>query len=83
MNELPVHLSSLEAEAIEIFREVHAEMNNPVMLFSMGKDSLVLLRIALKAFYPSHVPFPLLHIDTTWKFKEMINFRNKIEKNMS
>ena len=75
--ELPSHLRSLEAEAIHIFREILAEALNPVMLYSIGKDSAVMLHLALKAFFPSKPPFPLLHIDTTWKFKEMIVFRNK------
>lgn len=72
------HLKQLEAESIHIFREVAAEMENPVMMYSIGKDSSVLLHLALKAFYPSVPPFTLLHIDTTWKFKEMISFRNTI-----
>ena len=75
--ELPSHLRSLEAEAIHIFREILAEALNPVMLYSIGKDSAVMLHLALKAFFPSKPPFPLLHIDTTWKFKEMIVFRDK------
>jgi len=75
--ELPSHLRSLEAEAIHIFREIVAEALNPVMLYSIGKDSAVMLHLALKAFFPSRPPFPLLHIDTTWKFKEMIVFRDK------
>ncbi len=75
--ELPSHLRSLEAEAIHIFREIVAEALNPVMLYSIGKDSAVMLHLALKAFFPSKPPFPLLHIDTTWKFKEMIAFRDK------
>lgn len=74
---LPSHLRSLEAEAIHIFREILAEALNPVMLYSIGKDSAVMLHLALKAFFPSKLPFPLLHIDTTWKFKEMIVFRDK------
>lgn len=69
------HLKQLEAESIYIFREVVAECRNPVMLYSIGKDSSVLLHLARKAFYPSKVPFPLLHVDTTWKFREMIEFR--------
>ena len=72
------HLQRLEAESIQIFREVVAECENPVMLYSVGKDSAVLLRIAMKAFYPSKPPFPILHVDTTWKFKEMITFRDKM-----
>jgi len=75
--ELPPHLRSLEAEAIHIFREIVAETSNPVLLYSIGKDSAVMLHLALKAFFPSKPPFPLLHIDTTWKFKEMIAFRDK------
>ena len=70
------HLDSLEAEAIYIFREVVAECEKPVMLYSVGKDSSVMLHLALKAFYPEKPPFPFLHIDTTWKFKEMIAFRD-------
>lgn len=74
------HLDKLEAQAIYIFREVVEEIENPVLLYSIGKDSSVLLHIAKKAFYPEKIPFPLLHIDTTWKFKEMIEFRDKIAK---
>ena len=70
------HLSFLESEAIEIMREVVAEAQNPVMLYSVGKDSSVMLHIAKKAFYPSSPPFPLLHVDTTWKFREMYKLRN-------
>jgi 3'-phosphoadenosine 5'-phosphosulfate sulfotransferase (PAPS reductase)/FAD synthetase len=70
------HLRVLEAESIHIFREVVAEFERPVMLYSIGKDSSVLLRLAQKAFYPAPIPFPLLHIDTTYKFKEMIEFRD-------
>jgi sulfate adenylyltransferase subunit 2 len=73
---LPTHLRRLEAEAIFILREVVAEFKNPVMLYSIGKDSSVMLHLALKAFYPAKLPFPLLHIDTTWKFREMIAFRD-------
>jgi sulfate adenylyltransferase subunit 2 len=72
------HLQSLEAESIHIMREVAAECENPVMLYSIGKDSAVMLRLAMKAFYPSKPPFPLLHVDTTWKFKEMIRFRDRM-----
>ena len=72
------HLRQLEAESIYLFREVVAECDNPVMLYSIGKDSSVLLHLARKAFYPSKLPFPLLHVDTTWKFREMIEFRDKI-----
>lgn len=74
------HLDRLEAEAIYIFREVVAECEKPVMLYSIGKDSSCLLHLALKAFYPEKLPFPLLHIDTTWKFREMIEFRDRIAK---
>jgi sulfate adenylyltransferase subunit 2 len=72
------HLRQLEAESIYLFREVVAECENPVMLYSIGKDSSVLLHLARKAFFPSKLPFPLLHVDTTWKFREMIEFRGKI-----
>ena len=72
------HLDFLESETIHIFREVAANFVNPVMLYSIGKDSSVLLHLAKKAFYPAKIPFPLLHIDTTWKFREMIIFRDKI-----
>ncbi|HHX82304.1 MAG TPA: sulfate adenylyltransferase subunit CysD [Pseudomonadaceae bacterium] len=72
------HLKQLEAESIHIIREVAAEFDNPVMLYSIGKDSAVMLHLALKAFYPGKLPFPLLHVDTTWKFKEMIEFRDKV-----
>jgi len=71
------HLAQLEAEAIYIIREVAAECERPVMLYSIGKDSSVMLHLALKAFYPEKPPFPFMHIDTTWKFKEMIGFRNR------
>src|SRR5258706_11669686 len=70
------HLRALEAESIHIMREVVAEFERPVMLYSIGKDSSVLLRLAQKAFYPGPIPFPLLHVDTTYKFKEMIEFRD-------
>ncbi|MGV3651490.1 MAG: sulfate adenylyltransferase subunit CysD, partial [Devosia sp.] len=70
------HLQMLEAESVEIFREVAAAFERPVMLYSIGKDSSVLLHLARKAFFPSRIPFPLLHVDTTWKFREMIAFRN-------
>ena len=69
------HLKQLEAESIHIIREVAAEFNNPVMLYSIGKDSSVMVRLAEKAFYPAKPPFPLMHVDTTWKFREMIEFR--------
>ena len=71
------HLKQLEAESIHIIREVAAEFDNPVMLYSIGKDSAVMLHLALKAFYPGKPPFPLMHVDTTWKFREMIEFRDK------
>ena len=71
------HLRALEAETIHIFREVAAEFQNPVMLYSIGKDSSVMVRLAQKAFYPGKIPFPLLHIDTTYKFAEMIEFRDR------
>ena len=72
------HLKQLEAESIHIIREVVAEFENPVMLYSIGKDSSVMLHLALKAFYPAKLPFPLMHVDTTWKFKEMIEFRDRM-----
>ena len=71
------HLRMLEAESIHILREVVAEFQRPVMLYSIGKDSSVMLRLAQKAFYPGKIPFPLLHIDTTYKFREMIEFRDR------
>jgi sulfate adenylyltransferase subunit 2 len=71
------HLDELEAESIYIFREVVAEFENPVMLYSIGKDSSVLLHLALKAFFPGKLPFPVLHVDTKWKFREMIEFRDR------
>jgi sulfate adenylyltransferase subunit 2 len=71
------HLDNLEMDSIDIFREAVAESENPVLLYSVGKDSSVLLRLARKAFYPSPLPFPLLHVDTTWKFHEMIAFRDR------
>ena len=74
------HLDKLESESIHIIREVASEFDNPVMLYSIGKDSSVMLHLAQKAFYPSKIPFKLMHIDTTWKFKEMINFRDEIAK---
>jgi len=74
------HLKQLEAESIHIIREVAAEFDNPVMLYSIGKDSAVMLHLARKAFFPGKPPFPLLHVDTTWKFKEMIEFRDKMAK---
>ena len=74
------HLRQLEAESIHIIREVAAEFDNPVMLYSIGKDSSVMVQLARKAFHPGKLPFPLLHIDTTWKFREMIEFRDKFTK---
>jgi sulfate adenylyltransferase subunit 2 len=74
------HLKRLEAEAIHILREVAANFAKPVMLYSMGKDSSVMLHLAMKAFYPAKLPFPFLHIDTTWKFREMIEFRQRTAK---
>ena len=74
------HLDALEAEAIYIIREVAAECEKPVMLYSIGKDSSVMLHLAMKAFYPEKPPFPFLHVNTTWKFKEMIEFRDKTAK---
>src|SRR3990167_1891689 len=73
-----LRLRRLEAEAIYIMREVISEFRNPVMLYSMGKDSSAMLHMALKAFYPAKPPFPLLHVDTTWKFREMIAFRDQM-----
>ncbi|MBQ0757228.1 MAG: sulfate adenylyltransferase subunit 2, partial [Amphritea sp.] len=84
MSQLPehrlTHLRQLEAESIHIIREVASEFENPVMLYSVGKDSAVMLHLARKAFYPGKPPFPLMHVDTTWKFKEMISFRDKMAK---
>jgi sulfate adenylyltransferase subunit 2 len=74
------HLKQLEAESMHIIREVAAEFDNPVMLYSIGKDSAVMLHLARKAFYPGKPPFPLMHVDTTWKFREMIEFRDKMAK---
>ena len=76
------HLKRLEAESIHIIREVAAEFRNPVMLYSIGKDSGVMLHLAVKAFYPSKPPFPLIHVDTTWKFREMIKFRDETAKRL-
>ncbi len=76
------HLRRLEAESIHIMREVVAEFRNPVMLYSIGKDSSVMLHLAMKAFYPAKPPFPLLHVDTTWKFREMISFRDETAKRL-
>jgi sulfate adenylyltransferase subunit 2 len=74
------HLRQLEAESIHIIREVAAEFENPVMLYSIGKDSATMLHLAKKAFYPAKIPFPLMHVDTTWKFREMIEFREQMRK---
>ncbi|MBB1486980.1 sulfate adenylyltransferase subunit CysD [Oceanospirillum sediminis] len=74
------HLKQLEAESIHIIREVAAEFDNPVMLYSVGKDSAVMLHLARKAFFPGTPPFPLMHVDTTWKFREMIEFRDKMAR---
>src|SRR5579863_1362135 len=79
---LPAHLKRLEAESIYIMREVVAEMRNPVMLYSIGKDSSVMLHVAMKAFYPAKPPFPLLDVDTTWKFREMIAFRDQMANDL-
>ncbi len=76
------HLKQLEAESIHIIREVAAEFERPVMLYSVGKDSAVMLHLTMKAFYPGKPPFPLMHIDTTWKFKEMIEFRDQMVKRL-
>ncbi|MDM5272760.1 sulfate adenylyltransferase subunit CysD [Sulfurovum sp. zt1-1] len=76
------HLKQLEAESIHIMREVIAEFDNPAMLYSVGKDSAVMLHLARKAFFPAKLPFPLLHVDTTWKFKEMIEFRDQMAKEL-
>ncbi len=76
------HLKQLEAESLHIIREVVAEFESPVMLYSVGKDSAVMLHLALKAFYPGKPPFPLLHVDTTWKFREMIEFRDRHVSNL-
>lgn len=76
------HLKELESESIHIIREVAAEFEKPVMLYSIGKDSSVMLHLAIKAFYPGKPPFPLMHVDTTWKFREMIEFRDELIKNL-
>ncbi len=76
------HLDRLEAESIHVMREVAAEAENPVMLYSVGKDSAVMLHLAMKAFYPSKPPFPLMHVDTTWKFRDMIKFRDGIARDL-
>ena len=77
------HLARLEAESIHIFREVAAEFAKPILMYSIGKDSSVLLHLARKAFFPGRIPFPLLHIDTGWKFKEMISFRDETAKRLN
>ncbi len=82
MTVAPSHLDLLEAEAIHIFREVAAQFRKPVLLYSIGKDSTVLLHLARKAFYPQRVPFPLLHVDTTWKFRDMIAFRDRTVRDL-
>jgi sulfate adenylyltransferase subunit 2 len=79
---MPKHLKRLEAESIEIMREVVAEFKKPVMLYSIGKDSSVMLRLAIKAFHPAPLPFPILHVDTTWKFREMITFRDETARRL-
>src|SRR6202000_2597799 len=76
------HLQRLEAESIHILREVAAEAKKPVMMYSIGKDSAVMLHLAMKAFYPAKPPFPLLHVDTTWKFREMITFRDQTAREL-
>ena len=82
MNRRLSHLDALESESIHILREVRAEFGRPVILYSIGKDSSVMLRLAQKAFYPAKIPFPLLHIDTTYKFQEMIEFRDRIAREL-
>ena len=82
MQDRMTHLQRLEAEAIHIMREVVAEAENPVMLYSVGKDSSVMLHLAIKAFYPAKPPFPIMHIDTMWKFSEMIEFRDKMAEDL-
>src|SRR5438552_18355231 len=76
------HLDALEAESIHILREVAAECSRPAMLYSIGKDSSVMLRLAEKAFYPARIPFPLIHIDTTYKFREMIEFPDRVAREL-
>src|SRR5499427_5097011 len=76
------HLQRLEAESIDVMREAVSESEKPVMLYSIGKDSSVMLHLAMKAFYPSKPPFPLLHVDTTWKFREMIAFRDETARRL-
>ncbi len=80
---LPKHLKRLESESVEIMREVVAEFKKPVMLYSIGKDSSVMLHLAIKAFYPAPLPFPVLHVDTTWKFREMIAFRDETARRLN
>src|SRR5580693_8308607 len=80
---LPKHLKRLEAESIEVMREVVAEFKKPVMLYSIGKDSSVMLHLAIMAFYPAPLPFPVLHVDTTWKFREMIAFREETARRLN
>jgi len=82
MTKTLTHLKRLEAESIHIMREVAAEAENPVMLYSVGKDSAVMMHLAMKAFYPSKPPFPVMHVDTTWKFREMIEFRDNLTKEL-
>jgi len=82
LTETNIHLKQLEAESIRILRQVAADFERPVLLYSVGKDSSVLLHLALKAFFPSRPPFPLLHVDTTWKFREMIEFRDATVKRL-
>ncbi|TIW38428.1 MAG: sulfate adenylyltransferase small subunit, partial [Mesorhizobium sp.] len=82
MNIALTHLQRLEAESIHIFREVAAAFAKPVMLYSVGKDSSVLMHLAMKAFYPAKPPFPFLHVDTTWKFREMIAFRDQMAQKL-
>src|SRR5512132_139238 len=82
MTALVSHLKLLEAESIHIFREAAAQFRSPVLLYSIGKDSTVLLHLARKAFWPAKPPFPLLHIDTTWKFRDMIAFRDKTAREL-
>src|ERR1700722_971809 len=80
---LPTHLKRLESESIEIMREVVAEFKKPVMLYSIGKDSSVMLHVAMRAFHPAPLPFPILHVDTTWKFREMIAFRDETARRLN
>jgi sulfate adenylyltransferase subunit 2 len=82
MTASPSHLDLLEAESIHIFREAAAQFRKPVLMYSIGKDSTVLLHLARKAFFPQNIPFPLLHVDTTWKFRDMIAFRDKTAKEL-